>query len=292
MVPQEFDNWLRQGPPRVPLVMGVLNITPDSFSDGGRFASEESAVAHAQEMAKAGADLIDVGGESTRPGSQPVPAEEQIRRVVPVIRRIASLPLTLSIDTTRSAVAEAALDAGAALVNDISSGRDDPAMLPLVARRRVPIVLMHMQGTPATMQDNPTYRDVMAEVIEHLRERMTVARAASVEESRILLDPGIGFGKTMYHNLELIRRQRELLALGRPVVIGTSRKGFIGRITGETEPSQRLFGTAACVAWAVANGAAIVRVHDVRPMKQVVAMTRAILNGPSDAPPPEILTPQ
>jgi dihydropteroate synthase len=295
MVPQEFDNWLRQTPPRVPLVMGVLNITPDSFSDGGRFASEEAAVAHAREMVLAGADLIDVGGESSRPGSQPVPPQEQIRRVVPVIRRIASLPVTISIDTTRSEVAEAALDAGAALINDISAGRDDAALLPLVARRRVPVVLMHMQGTPATMQDNPTYRDVMAEVIEHLRDRMNAARDAGVDQLKILLDPGIGFGKTMAHNLELIRRQRELLALGRPMVIGTSRKGFIGRITGETEPSQRLFGTAACVAWAVANGAAVVRVHDVQPMKRVVEMTRAIVSGPPTAPPPppgEILTPQ
>ena len=278
MNPREFDNWLTQ-PSRRPLVMGVLNVTPDSFSDGGRFASEEAAVAHAQEMVAAGADLIDVGGESTRPGSQPVPAEEQIRRVVPVISRIASLPVTISIDTMRSEVAQAALDAGAAMVNDISAGRDDPAMLPLVARRGVPVVLMHMQGTPATMQDNPTYRDVMAEVIEHLRQRLAATGDAGVNRAKILLDPGIGFGKTMEHNLELIRRQRELAALGRPMVIGTSRKGFIGRITDESEPSRRLFGTAACVAWSIANGAAVVRVHDVGPMKQVVAMTRAIL-GP------------
>ncbi len=280
MIPREFDNWFKQSPPdRRPLVMGVLNVTPDSFSDGGRFASEEAAVAHAREMVDAGADLIDVGGESTRPGSQPVAEDEQIRRVVPVIGRIASLPVSISIDTTRSAVAQAALDAGAALVNDISAARDDATMLPLVARRSVPIVLMHMQGTPATMQDNPVYQDVMAQVIEHLRDRLTVAKAAGVDESRILLDPGIGFGKTMEHNLELIRRQRELVAVGRPVVIGTSRKGFIGRITGEDEPSKRLFGTAACVAWAIACGASIVRVHDVRPMKQVVDMTRAIV-GP------------
>jgi dihydropteroate synthase len=281
MTPPEFDNWLRRLD-RQTLVMGVLNVTPDSFSDGGRFASEESAVAHAREMADAGADLIDVGGESTRPGSQPVPEDEQIRRVVPVIRRIASLPITISIDTTRSAVAQAALDAGAALVNDISAARDDGAMLPLLARRRVPVVLMHMRGAPATMQDNPVYHDVTAEVIEHLRGRMTAAKSAGVEESKILLDPGIGFGKTMEHNLELIRRQRELSSLGRPVVIGTSRKGFIGRITGESEPSKRLFGTAACVAWAVASGAAVVRVHDVAPMKQVVDMTRAIMT-PSTA---------
>jgi dihydropteroate synthase len=228
-------------------------------------------------MVAAGASLIDVGGESTRPGSQPVPAEEQIRRVVPVIREIAHLGAIVSIDTTRAAVAEAALDAGAGMVNDVSAGRDDAAMLPLVGRRGVPVVLMHMLGTPATMQDKPTYRDVMGEVIEFLRERVGIAQAAGIDLSKILLDPGIGFGKTMSHNLELIRRQRELTALGRPTVIGTSRKGFIGRITGESEPSKRLFGTAASVAWAVANAAGIVRVHDVEPMRQVVAMTRAIL---------------
>jgi dihydropteroate synthase len=207
-----------------------------------------------------------------------VPPEEQVRRVVPVISQIAAaLPVAISIDTTRAAVAEAALDAGAAMVNDISAGRDDPALLPLVARRGVPVVLMHMQGTPKTMQDNPRYADVMAEVIEHLRERIATAKAAGVDEARLLVDPGIGFGKTQEHNLALLRRQRELLSLGRPVVIGTSRKGFIGGITGECEPSKRLFGTAACVAWSIANGAAVVRVHDVGPMKQVVDMTRAIV---------------
>ena len=289
MTPQEFNRWLTQpAAARRPLVMGVLNVTPDSFSDGGRFASPEAAVAHAGELAAAGADLIDVGGESTRPGSQPVAGEEQTRRVVPVISRIAQWPVTISIDTTRSAVAQAALDAGASMVNDISAGRDDPGQLPLVARRGVPVVLMHMQGTPATMQNAPAYRDVMAEVIEHLRERLAAARSAGADESKVLLDPGIGFGKTMTHNLELLRRQRELLALGRPVVIGTSRKGFIGRITGESEPSPRLFGTAASVAWSIAQGAAIVRVHDVGPMKQVVEMIRAILTGGQS----EFLTPQ
>jgi dihydropteroate synthase len=276
MSPSEFNNWLRT-PDRRPLVMGVLNVTPDSFSDGGRFASADAAVEHAEEMVEAGADLIDVGGESTRPGSQPVPEGEQVVRVVPVIGRIASLPVTISIDTTRSAAAAAALDAGAAVVNDISAGRDDAGMLSLVARRGVPVVLMHMRGTPATMQDNPSYRDVMEEVVEELRERMRAAVTAGVDAANILLDPGIGFGKTMAHNLELLRRQRELLSLGRPVVIGASRKGFIGRITGESEPSQRLFGTAACVAWSLAQGASIVRVHDVRPMKQVVEMIRAIV---------------
>ena len=278
MRPSDFTNWLTD-PNRPPLVMGVLNVTPDSFSDGGRFAGADAAVAHAESVVAAGANLIDVGGESTRPGSLPVAPDEQIARVVPVIRRIAKLPVTISIDTTRAAVAEAALDAGAALVNDISAGRDDAAMLPLVARRGVPVILMHMQGTPATMQENPIYQDVVAETIAFLRERVAAAQAAGVELPRTLLDPGIGFGKTMEHNLELLRRQREFLALGRPVVIGTSRKGFIGRITGETEPSKRLFGTAASVALSIAAGATIVRVHDVAPMVQVLRMTRAIVAG-------------
>jgi len=274
--PTEFSQWLSD-PNRTALVMGVLNVTPDSFSDGGRFATVDAAVAQAEAMAAAGADMIDVGGESTRPGSLPVAPEEQVARVVPVIRRIANLPVTISIDTTRAAVADAALDAGAAVVNDISGGRDDAALLPLVARRGVSVILMHMQGTPLTMQDAPVYSDVVAETIAFLRERVAAAQAAGVELTKILLDPGIGFGKTQAHNLELLRRQREFLALGRPVVIGTSRKGFIGRITGEAEPARRLFGTAASVALAVANGAAIVRVHDVGPMVQVVRMTRAII---------------
>ena len=278
MKPSDFSAWLK-GHNRPTLVMGVLNVTPDSFSDGGRFANEDAAVARAEAMVAEGAQMIDVGGESTRPGSQPVAADEQIRRVVPVIRRIAQLPVTISIDTTRAAVAEAALEAGAAVVNDISAGRDDPAMLPLVARRRCPVILMHMQGTPATMQAAPTYSDVVLEVAGFLIERTAAAVAAGVERERVLIDPGIGFGKAQEHNLALLRRQRELIdAVGRPAVIGTSRKGFIGRITGVDEPSRRLFGTAATVAWAVANRAAVVRVHDVEAMKQVVTMTRAIVD--------------
>lgn len=260
--------------------MGVLNVTPDSFSDGGRFATVEAAVERARAMVAEGAEMIDIGGESTRPGSQPVPAEEQIRRVGPVIERIATLPATISIDTTRAAVAQAALDEGAAVVNDISAGREDPSLLPLVAQRGCPIILMHMQGTPATMQQAPHYQDVVAEVAAFLRERVEAAAAAGVDRGRILIDPGIGFGKLLTHNLELLRRQRELIdAVGRPAVIGTSRKGFIGKITGVEQPDQRLFGTAAAVAWTVANGAAVVRVHDVKAMQQVVAMTRAIADA-------------
>lgn len=276
MVPSEFDHWLND-PNRPTLVMGVLNVTPDSFSDGGRFSTVESAVAQAEAMANAGAQIIDIGGESTRPGSNPVDDPEQIRRVVPVLEGLKGrLPVVYSIDTARSAVAGAALDAGAHIVNDISAGRDDPGMFPLVARRRSPIILMHMLGRPRTMQQAPAYDEVTAEVSGFLNDRVIEAGVHGIDLERILIDPGIGFGKTIDHNLELLRRLRELTVLGRPLVLGTSRKSFIGRITGEDEPSNRLFGTAATVAWSVANGAAIVRVHDVEPMMKVVAMIQAI----------------
>ena len=289
MSPAEFDTWLsdpRRRPPVRPLVMGVLNVTPDSFSDGGRFADPRAAVEHAVAMATEGADLIDVGGESTRPGSLPVPAAEQIGRVVPVLRAVRErLPdVTLSIDTTRSEVAAAALDAGAHVVNDVSAGRDDPEMFRLVADRQAPLVLTHMQGTPAMMQVRPEYQHVLAEVGTFLRERVEAAVSRGVKRNRILVDPGIGFGKTVEHNLTLLRELRHLRGLGRPLVIGTSRKGFIGRVLGDAAGSSpdspaRLFGTAATVAWAVANGAAVVRVHDVEPMAQVVHMVRSIMNG-------------
>jgi dihydropteroate synthase len=283
MTREQFHIWLKD-PNRRALVMGILNVTPDSFSDGGRFSDAALAAAHARAMAAAGAAVIDIGGESTRPGSQPVPADEQIRRISPVFQAIGdSVPAILSIDTTRASVAEAAIDAGAGLINDISAGRDDPDMLPLAARRGIPIVLMHMQGTPATMQDNPVYGDVMAEVIESLRGRAGAAIAAGIPSSNILLDPGIGFGKRMEHNLELIRRVEELNALGRPVVVGVSRKGFMGRITGEDLASGRRFATAAAVCWSVTNGAAMVRVHDVGPMAQVVRMIEAIQHGAADS---------
>jgi dihydropteroate synthase len=235
-------------------------------------------------MAAEGADLIDVGGESTRPGSQRVAADEQLRRVLPALRALnGRLPqTTLSIDTTLAPVAEAALDEGVSVVNDISAGRDDPALLPLAARRRCPVILMHMQGTPATMQLNPTYSDVTAEVAAFLIGRLEAATAAGVEPSRVLLDPGIGFGKTVEHNLQLLRRTRPLAeTLRRPLVVGTSRKGFIRKVAGDTPEGDddRRFGTAATVAWAVANGAGVVRVHDVGAMAQVVRTTRAILGA-------------
>jgi dihydropteroate synthase len=259
--------------------MGVLNVTPDSFSDGGRFADPAAAVAHAHQMAAAGADLIDLGGESTRPGSMRIDAAEQIRRVLPVLRQLRdALPAVISIDTTRAEVAQAALDAGAHLVNDISAGRDDPAMLRLVASRGVPVVLMHMQGEPATMQIDPKYRDVVGEVRDFLAQRLAAAAAAGISKTNVLLDPGIGFGKTAEHNLTLLHHLGELAVLGRPLVLGVSRKRFIGRIAGEDDPAGRVFGTAAAVGWCVANGAGIVRVHDVGPMVRVVRIIKAILD--------------
>ncbi|HVT88752.1 MAG TPA: dihydropteroate synthase [Tepidisphaeraceae bacterium] len=274
---REFDRWLTDFS-RPTLVMGVLNVTPDSFSDGGKFSTTDAAIKHAGAMAQAGADLIDIGGESTRPGSDAVDDDEQIHRVIPVLNALRDqLPVLFSIDTTRSKVAQAALDAGAHIVNDISAGRDDREMFPMVARRRVPMILMHMLGAPKTMQQAPNYENVTAEVSGFLNERIIAAGIHGIEPDKLLLDPGIGFGKTMEHNLELLRRLMELTVLGHPLVVGTSRKSFIGKITGETEPSQRLFGTAASVTWTVANGASIVRVHDVEPMVRVVKMIRAIL---------------
>jgi dihydropteroate synthase len=279
MTINEFNLWLSEHDRR-PLLMGVLNVTPDSFSDGGRFAAVESAVAQAQKLAADGADMIDIGGESTRPGSQRTDPQEQIRRILPVLEATSRhLPVVWSVDTRSSQVAAAALDAGASVINDISAGRDDPAMLRLAADRQVPIILMHMQGEPATMQVNPHYKDVMEEVKSFFADRIEAAKSAGVNTNRILLDPGIGFGKNLDHNLTLIRRMKEFAALARPLVIGTSRKGFIGIISGEPQPNQRLFGTAATVAWSIANGADIVRVHDVEPMLKVVRVIRAIQKG-------------
>jgi dihydropteroate synthase len=278
----EFNGWLENPPPRKPLVMGVLNLTPDSFSDGGRFDSIESAVAHAQALAAAGADIIDIGGESARPGSMPVPPQEQIHRVIPAIRALAdrSIKVVISIDTTSAQVARAAVDAGAGMINDISAGRDDPAMLSLGAQCKLPIILMHMQGTPATMQQNPAYREVGKEVRDFLIERRQAACDAGIDRAHILLDPGIGFGKTDEHNLELLRQTGSFAQLGSPLVIGASRKGFIGRITGELDAADRVFGTAAVVAWCVANGTGIVRVHDVGAMNKIVQMIAALIGNP------------
>jgi dihydropteroate synthase len=276
MVDSDLLIWL-SAVLRRPLVVGVINMTPDSFSDGGRLSGPNQAADLAEQMVGAGADWLDIGGESTRPGALPVPAEEQIRRTVPAITAIRRrLDVSISIDTTNAPVMQSAVDAGANIVNDVSAGRDDPDMLPLVARCSVPVVLMHRQGTPQTMQVAPSYRDVTAEVSAFLLERRDRAVEAGIDPGRIVLDPGIGFGKNLAHDLKLVRDTSVLANLGHPLLVGPSRKRFIGEITGEKRPDQRVFGTAAVVAWCVANGAAAIRVHDVGPISQVVRVIQAI----------------
>ncbi|MBI3610967.1 MAG: dihydropteroate synthase [Nitrospirae bacterium] len=256
--------------------MGILNVTPDSFSDGSLFLKTEDAVRRAERMAEEGADLIDIGGESSRPGSDPVPMEEEIRRVVPVIERLAKrLPIPISIDTTKAEVARRALSAGARIINDISALRFDPEMAPLAAREGVPVVLMHMQGRPKDMQVQPVYTDVVREIIDFLEARIRLAEAAGIHRDRIIVDPGIGFGKTADHNLEILSRLEEFRSLECPMLIGPSRKSFIGQVLG-LPVEERIEGTAAAAAIGTFLGAAIIRVHDVRAMGRVVRMADAI----------------
>jgi dihydropteroate synthase len=256
--------------------MGILNVTPDSFSDGGLFLKTDEAIRRADVMAEEGADLIDIGGESSRPGADPVPVEEEIRRVVPVIECLAKrLTIPISIDTVKADVARQALGAGARIVNDISALRFDPKMAPLVAREDVPVVLMHMQGTPKTMQAHPVYADVIREIRDFFEARIQSAERSGISRDRIVLDPGIGFGKTAEHNLEILSRLAEFGAIGRPLLIGPSRKSFIGQALG-LPVEERLEGTAAAVAVGVLNGASIIRVHDVRSMSRVVRMVEAV----------------
>jgi dihydropteroate synthase len=265
-------------------VMGVVNVTPDSFSDGGRFLDAEAAVAHGRRLAGEGADILDIGGESTRPGAEAVTAEVEIARVVPVIEALAAAgraPL-ISVDTSKRAVAEAALDAGAGYVNDVTAFRAEPELAGLVADRDVPCCLMHMRGTPRTMQEEPRYDDVVSEVKAELEERMAAAVAAGVAEERISVDPGIGFGKTLEHNLELLRRLGEIAALGRPVVIGTSRKSFLGKLTGR-EADARLPGTIATNVLAFERGASVFRVHDVAPVRDALVVAAATVAPRSNA---------
>ena len=258
------------------VVMGVLNVTPDSFSDGGQFYDPAAAVAQARRMAQEGADIIDVGAESTRPGSDRVGPAEQIRRIEPVLDQAVGLPATVSIDTTSAEVARFALDGGAAIINDVSAGRDDPQMLPLVAQRRCPLILMHLLGRPKTMQDAPHYDDVVGEVGEFLAARLAAAEAAGVGRQRCIVDPGIGFGKLLEHNLVLLKGLAALAGLGVPVMVGPSRKRFIGELAGQTDAGGRLGGTiAACLA-AYSRGATIFRVHDVAATIQALTVARAI----------------
>jgi dihydropteroate synthase len=256
--------------------MGVVNVTPDSFSDGGVFDDDVAAIAHGRRLAAEGAAIIDVGGESTRPGAAPVPAEQELERVLPVVEGIAGLrlPVQISVDTMKVAVAEAALDAGASYVNDVSAFRHDPDLARLVADRGADCCLMHMLGEPRTMQDDPRYADVVDDVKAFLIERMEAAIAAGVREERIQLDPGIGFGKTLEHNLELLRRLDELAAIGRPLVIGTSRKSFLGRITGR-DVTERVHATVATTVIAFERGAQVFRVHDVAATADALAVAAA-----------------
>lgn len=256
--------------------MGVLNVTPDSFSDGGRYLQTDQAIHVAKQMIEQGADLIDVGGESTRPGALRVPADEQIRRVIPVIRALAEMNIAISVDTTQSRVASVALDEGACAINDISAGTDDPEMIRLTSCRGCPVILMHMQGTPETMQVNPTYQDVVQEVKDYLLDRARTFETQGVDRHKIILDPGIGFGKTLEHNLLLLKHLSRLVETGYPVLIGTSRKGFIGRVLNLPEPSDRLYGSLASVVWSVSQGVSIVRVHDVLPSRQAVTLIESI----------------
>jgi dihydropteroate synthase len=254
------------------LVMGVLNVTPDSFSDGGRYFDREAAIEHGARMVEDGADIIDVGGESTRPGSDPVSAAEERDRVVPVIEALATrAPVPISVDTRKSEVARAALGVGATIVNDVSAGAD-PEMFDVVKVTGAGLVLMHMRGDPKTMQRDPRYDDVVAEVEEYLRERVEAAGFAGVPFESICVDPGIGFGKELEHNLRILKRLDVLAGLGRPVLVGPSRKRFIGAILDLPE-SERAEGTAGAVAWSVAHGANVVRVHDV---KEIVRMVRVV----------------
>lgn len=262
------------------VVMGVLNVTPDSFYDGGRYAERESAVRRALQMVEEGADIIDIGGESTRPGSQPVSEEEELRRVLPVIEAVrARVDVPISIDTTKSRVAQRALQAGACMVNDISGLGFDPRMAEVVAQAGALCCLMHIQGTPQTMQKNPHYDDVVHDISAYFAERLALAERAGIPRQNIWLDPGIGFGKTVEHNLQILRRLREFTVFGLPILIGTSRKSFIGKVLGDLPPEDRLEGTAATVAVAILNGANAVRVHDVQAMVRVARMVDAVLRG-------------
>lgn len=259
-----------------PLVMGIVNVTADSFYDGGRYATPDRAVAHAIELVEQGADILDVGGESTRPGAAPVEEDEEIRRIIPVVTELARrVAVPISVDTTKAVVAERALDAGAAIINDVSAMRFDARMAGVVARFGAGVVLMHMQGTPQTMQVAPCYRDVVQEIVRFLEERMTAALEAGLAKSQIVLDPGIGFGKLLEHNLDILNHLSTFAMLNRPLLVGLSRKAFIGQIV-DRPVDRREWGTAAAVALAVDRGAQILRVHDVAMMADVVKVASAL----------------
>ncbi|MCD4814647.1 dihydropteroate synthase [bacterium] len=258
-----------------PLLMGIINLTTDSFSDGGRYRTPLSAYQRAKAMIDAGADIIDVGAESTRPGAIPISAPEELRRILPVLKRIVNLGVPVSVDTYKPEVARKVIAAGAQMINDVT-GLQDPEMRQVVARAKVPIVIMHIQGTPQTMQKAPRYDDVVQDVRKALLRRVRQARVAGIADSKIILDPGIGFGKNLQHNLLLLNNIQDLIKTGYPVLIGVSRKSFISGILGTLPPQERVWGTSAAVALAVARGAHILRVHDVSEMKMTIQVAHAI----------------
>ena len=258
-------------------IMGILNVTPDSFSDGGRYFSENDAVTQALRMEEEGADIIDIGGESTRPGAVKVSVREEIKRVTPVIEELAKrVKVPISVDTYKSEVADASIKAGASIINDISGLRFDPAMAEVAAEHEVPVVIMHIKGTPRNMQKNPLYKSLISEIIDYLREGIIKAKKSGVAEDRIIIDPGIGFGKTVEHNLEIINRLSEFEGLEKPILLGHSRKSFIGKVLDGVLAGDRVDGTAAVTAIGIINGANIVRVHDVREMVNVARIADAI----------------
>ena len=261
------------------LVMGVLNVTPDSFSDGGIYLDTDAAVARCLEIERAGADILDIGGESTRPGSRGISADQERLRIVPVLKRLrGQLKIPISVDTSKSEVAEAVADAGAEILNDVTSLGNDPRLAEVASRRKLPIILMHMRGEPRTMQKKPFARNVLRDVTAGLRRAVRLARQAGIPKSQIILDPGIGFGKSSSQNYELLARLPEVARLGFPLLVGTSRKEFIGRMLGGAPPSERLWGTAATVTASILGGAHIVRVHDTAEMIQATRVADAILN--------------
>ena len=263
------------------LLMGILNVTPDSFSDGGMFVTIDKAVAHGEALCSAGADIIDVGGVSTRPFADPVSVDEEIARVIPVIKRLSQrVSAPISVDTSRAETAERAIEAGARIVNDIAALRFDPLLGDVVAEADLPVVLMHMQGTPETMQIRPAYDDVMGEIIDFLSGSIDLAVSRGIPRENIIVDPGIGFGKKVEHNLTIIRELSRLKSLGRPILVGASRKSFIGEVTGIKEPARRDTATLAVTALLVASGADIIRVHDVKRSTEVVRMVEGITDFP------------
>jgi dihydropteroate synthase len=262
-----------------PRIMGILNVTPDSFSDGGEWFAFDEAVEHGRALVAEGADILDIGGESTRPGAAPVALDEELRRVVPVIRVLREVGAQLSVDTMKLTVVQAAVEAGATFVNDVTAFRHEPEIAGFVADRGCDCCLMHMLGEPRTMQDDPRYGDVVDDVRAFLEERAEFAVGEGVREERIMVDPGIGFGKTLDHNLELLRRLDEIVAVGFPVVVGTSRKSFLGRLTGREDPHDRVAATVATTVLALERGAAVFRVHDVAPTKDALTVATATLRA-------------